>query len=161
MPSATTAESRDSMPPSRARAMAEGRISGRRARSNFGKAGEGRLSGIPPNFVPIVSTGRSKPQTASPARITPARRKGKVGATLRMASIKPRQATDRPMAAGLALARASQSAASLGKTEAGSALRASPNRSLNSPEKMMMAMAAVNPVSTGWGMWRMSEPRRK
>src|ERR1700676_204459 len=57
MPSATTADSKDSIAPSNANAMASGRTACALANENNGHAGEGNCRGMPPKRVPMVSTG--------------------------------------------------------------------------------------------------------
>ena len=60
IPSATTAESRLSIAPRKAIAAAEGISSRTIWRETLGKCGAGNADGIPPNRVPIVSTGSLK-----------------------------------------------------------------------------------------------------
>ena len=58
MPSATTADSSDSMAPSTAKAMASGSTAAALARLMSGNDGSGGKRGMAPKRVPIVSTGR-------------------------------------------------------------------------------------------------------
>mgnify|MGYP006877641436 CR=1 FL=1 len=58
MPSATTADSSDSIEPSSANATALGRTANNLSHEIAGKDGSGRLLGMPPNCEPIVVTGR-------------------------------------------------------------------------------------------------------
>ncbi len=66
MPSATTADNKDSMDPSRANESAAGSTACALANVNSGRAGIGMPDGMPPNRVPIVSTGKWSTPT-SPA----------------------------------------------------------------------------------------------
>ena len=60
MPSATTADSSDSIAPSSAKAIASGSTACAFASENDGSAGHGSSRGMPPNRVPMVSTGSDK-----------------------------------------------------------------------------------------------------
>jgi len=60
MPSATTAESRDSIEPRSANATALGSTDWIFSRLKSGSAGAGSRFGIPPKREPMVATGRSK-----------------------------------------------------------------------------------------------------
>ena len=70
MESATTAESRLSMPPSSAKESAVGRTSETFSAEISGSRGAGREDGMPPKRVPIVSTGRPNSAATSEARPT-------------------------------------------------------------------------------------------
>ena len=58
MESATTAESRLSMPPSSAKETALGSSAASRSRVISGRPGKGKVCGMPPKREPMVSTGR-------------------------------------------------------------------------------------------------------
>ena len=70
MPSATTAESSDSIAPSSVKAMASGSTACMAARSKAGSAGRGSERGMPPKRVPIVSTGSARTAAATEATAT-------------------------------------------------------------------------------------------
>ena len=116
-------------------------------------AGNGRLRGTPPKREPIVSIGRWNHQVSSAATPTAASRPGKRGAIRLRPKIIPRHSADMPMAVGLKVGKAPQSAASFGTSGPGSLASERPRRSRISPAKMMSAMPAVKPTVTGWGMY--------
>src|SRR5258708_21003446 len=64
MPSATTADKRDSMPPSKAMAKAGRSRFFIVSKSNRGIVGAGKEDGMFPNRLPMVSTGRCRPIAA-------------------------------------------------------------------------------------------------
>ena len=79
MPSATTADSSDSIAPSSAKAIASGSTACAFASENAGSAGSGNSRGMPPKRVPMVSTGSDSAQVASAATATAIRMPGQVG----------------------------------------------------------------------------------
>ena len=90
MPSATTAESRDSIAASIAIVRAEGINSRAIDRLNGGRCGVGSVLGIPPNLLPIVSTPcTSNSATMHEAAITATIIPGTRGATRRKTTIRP------------------------------------------------------------------------
>ena len=84
MPSATTADSRDSMAPSKANAIASGNTA--RAfseRECTATPASGNSLGMPPKRLPIVSTGSDSAQVAIAATMTAIRMPGQVGRSFR------------------------------------------------------------------------------
>ena len=71
MPSATTAERRDSIDPSSVNAAALGSTARILAMLISGRAGMGRPAGIPPNRVPMVAIGRSRMRLKSMKPLLP------------------------------------------------------------------------------------------
>ena len=125
MPSATTADSNDSIPPSRAMATAEGSSATSWLSETLRQAGTGRPRGTPPNFEPMVSTGMSKAQTAQPASAIAASSPGKRGFQIRRIMMKASDAAASPKARGRR-PKAGPKASSLGRKAAGSCSRAAP-----------------------------------
>ena len=85
MPSATTHESSDSMPASRAMVMASGNSSRTRAKVNVGQTKLGSSRGMPPNRLPMVSTCNPSAHTAREATATPTTGAGMRGMNRRVA----------------------------------------------------------------------------
>src|SRR6187402_972922 len=79
MPSATTAESSDSMAASSANAIASGSTAVAFASENAGKAGDGSSRGMPPKREPTVSTGSDSTVQATAASTTAIRMPGQDG----------------------------------------------------------------------------------
>ena len=77
MPSATTAESSDSIPPSAKIVNAAGNRARIPANENAGRCAAGNADGMPPKRVPMVATGSLKIHTARPASTSAIRKAGK------------------------------------------------------------------------------------
>ncbi len=96
MPSATTAESSDSIAPSSAKAIASGSTACSLPRLTAGSAGSGSRRGMPPKRVPMVSTGSpsspgrqrgdARPRSACPASAAAAASAPTIPATVATAS---------------------------------------------------------------------------
>ncbi len=87
MLSATTAESRLSMAPSSVKLSAAGRSCMMRAGLRSGRCGAGSVRAMPPNLVPIVSTGRCSSAAATDASATAMRKLGQCGRQMRQATM--------------------------------------------------------------------------
>src|SRR3954469_581896 len=83
MPSATTADSSDSMAASNAKEIASGSTADAFASENAGKAGEGSSRGMPPKREPTVSTGSDSTAHATAASTTAIRMPGQDGSQRR------------------------------------------------------------------------------
>ena len=129
-----------------------------RARSSDGSAGRGRLDGTPPKRLPMVSTGKPNSATAPEASTTATRKPGALGASLRSPTISPTQARASARAQPLKLSRCAHSTPSLGRNSAGTPSTCRPSRSLSWLAKMMTAMPAVKPVTSGCGRYFISVP---
>ena len=150
MPSATTAESSDSMAPSSAKDRASGRTACILARLMAGRLGAGSIDGMPPKRVPIVSTGKPKAQAATDVATTAISMPGQCGRHRFSPAIRPIVAKASATVAGLTVPKAGASASILAISSPGSLpCSVSPNSSLIWLAKMMTAMPAVNPTVTG------------
>ena len=151
MPSATTADSSDSIAPSSANAIASGSTACAFASENAGKAGHGNSRGMPPNRVPMVSTGSDK-RPGRERRDRPPRSGCRASsAAARASAAMIMMLTSATATAGIAdgMQRARQRLQlrnQFARLLAGSVM---PSRSLNWLAKMMTAMPAVNPTVTG------------
>ena len=155
MPSATTAESSDSTAPSSAIVNAGADERGDlRERRRAAPRDAGSAALIPPNRLPMVSTGRleqlRRPRSRRSARRT-ARESGgsPCGQVMMIASVSARQ-PDRVRVVRSEV-RCEQRR-HFSKKSAGTAPMRSPRRSLTWLEKMMTAMPLVKPMTTGCGM---------
>jgi hypothetical protein len=119
-PSATTAESSDSIAPSRVKEIAAGKTAMISSTDGFGSLGNGRVEGMPPNFVPIVSTERSSSPVAAAVKPTATSIPGQCGRSLRSPRMMATVTTDSPAAVGVRLVRASQRAGSFFSNSPGS-----------------------------------------
>ena len=79
MPSATTADSSDSIAPSSVKATASGSTAFINSMSKPGSVGSGSDCGMPPKRVPMVSAGRPNTAAATEAAATPTSMPGHVG----------------------------------------------------------------------------------
>jgi hypothetical protein len=150
MPSATTAESSDSIAASSAKAIASGSTACAFCSENAGNAGDDSSRGMPPKRLPIVSTGNDSAQVSIAASTTAIRMPGQDGRKRRSAAMTTMLTTATAMAAGLAVRSPPASAMSLGTNSPGSfADSVIPPRSLSWLAKMIMAMPAVKPTVTG------------
>ncbi len=138
------------MAPSSAKAAASGSTANTLSGEKSGSAGAGRLEGMPPNWVPMVATGRPNSAAARLAAATAISRFGQPGARRLTPTMMPMVSTERPSAATFKVGSAWVSTSSLGMISAGSfTLSVRPSRSLIWLEKMMVAMPAVKPTVTG------------
>jgi len=160
MPSATTAESRLSTPARNAIVKALGSSSAMRDIEISGITGAGKLVGMPPKREPIVSTGRPSIATPAAAATTAIRKAGSFGASLRIATMATSDSRATATVAGETVSRASQNACHFARKLPGTLSSDRPNRSRIWLEKMMTAMPAVKPVTTGSGMYLIQVPRR-
>ncbi len=150
MLSATTAESRLSIPPSNANDSAAGNTAAIFASERSGSAGIGSARGIPPNRDPIVSTGNPASAAATVVSATAIRKPGQCGRSLRSTRMIPIVPAATPTAAVLTLGRAPASAVSLATIGPGSGpASVSPSRSLSWLARMITAIPEVNPTVTG------------
>ena len=150
MPSATTADRSDSMAPSSAKAMASGSTACILARLKAGIAGAGRLLGMPPKRVPMVSIGRFRTTVSTAASPTATSMPGQCGFQRLRPRMVPMDSTAIAAAATLIVPIAPPSAISLGSSSPGSLPGSvSPSRSCNWLAKMMTPMPAVKPTVTG------------
>jgi hypothetical protein len=105
---------------------------------------------MPPNRVPIVSTGRPKTYAASAAAATAISMPGQEGRSRLSPRMTPIVRAATPTAAGLTVPAASPSATSFSISSPGSLPgSARPNNSLSWLAKMMTAMPDVKPTVTG------------
>jgi hypothetical protein len=150
MPSATTADSKDSMAPSNAKAMASGSTARAFSSENDGHAGQGNSRGMPPKRVPMVSTGNDNAQVASAATTTAIRIPGQAGRSFRRPIMMAMQIPETATADKLAVCNPRARTSSFGINSPGSfVVSVIPSRSLNWLAKMMTAIPAVNPTVTG------------
>ena len=150
MPSATTAESRDSIAPSRVKAIASGSTACMAAKSKAGSAGKGSERGMPPKRVPIVSTGSASAAAATEATATPISMPGQDGRQRFSPAMVAMVSKATRIADGLNVPHAAVSALSFGISSPGSLPSSDrPNSSLSWLAKMMTAMPAVKPTVTG------------
>ena len=103
MPSATTADRRDSIAPSNVNEMASGKTAIIFANVTSGMLGKGNVRGIPPNRLPIVSTFRWSNAAAQDARTTAISNPGHVGRKRRRIRIMAIVAVAIATAAGFAV----------------------------------------------------------
>ncbi len=150
MPSATTAESSESMAPSSAKAAASGSTAWIFASVISGNDGIGLLRGMPPKRVPMVSTGSASSAAATAVITTAISIAGHVGFHRRTSAMMAMVATETLTAPGLMVPLACASASSLGISSPGSLPDSvMPSRSRIWLAKMMTAMPAVKPTVTG------------
>ena len=160
MPSATTAESSDSIEPSSVKDSAAGSTAMIRSSDSSGRRGMGSDDGMPPNFVPMVAIGRSRSAVTNAAAPTAISMPGQCGRTRRRPTITAMVPSDSATAAGVMVARAAQSAGSFSSSSPGSSVRLRPSNSRIWLAKMITAMPAVKPTVTGKGMNLMKVPSR-
>lgn len=150
MPSATVAESSDSIEPSNAKEIAAGSISMTRDGERSGSDGNGTVCGMPPNFVPMVATGRWNSAVAAAAAPTAMSMPGQCGRNDRRPTITRIVPSARANVVGSSVGKAFQSAGNLSRSGPGSGPdKVRPRRSEIWLEKMMTAMPAVKPTVTG------------
>jgi len=150
MPSATVAERSDSIAPSSAKLPAQGSAARSDAGLISGSPGRGGRRGSAPKREPIVSTGRPKAATAPEASAIAMIIPGQPGRKRRKTTISATVAPVSAAAAGVKVARASQSAASLGRIAAGSAPpRSSPSALRICEARMMTPIPALKATVTG------------
>ena len=150
MLSATTADSRLSMAPSRAKEAAVGSICATLARDRSGRCGAGRERGMPPKREPMVAIGRCSRAARTDAAATPIRNAGQCGRNRRTVMMMTMVSSATAIGAHPAVGRADPRASSLGTNGPGSGpLSVRPSNSLIWPAKMMTAMPEVKPTVTG------------
>jgi len=150
MPSATTAESSDSIAPSKAKATASGSTAIIFSSDSGGSCGSGSVRGNSPNWLPMVATGRCKSADAIVTTPTAIRMPGHVGRMRRMATISTTVASEAARARVLKVGNACASVDSLCHSAPLSPPgRSRPSRSRTWLTKMMMAMPVVKPTVTG------------
>jgi hypothetical protein len=158
MPSATTADSSDSIAPSKAIASASGSTARAFARLKAGSSGAGRLEGTPPKREPMVAT--SKPSfantvAASALTTTEIRNPGQVGRSFLSTRMMAIASAATAIVAGRKVGSAAQITSTFGRKAAGSFGISRPSNSLIWLTKMITAMPAVNPTVTGNGIYLM------
>ncbi len=121
MPSATLADSRLSTPPSRVKDAAEGSTLSSSARSTCGSRGVGRVWGMPPKRVPIVSIGSRSRAASTEAATTAISMAGQFGRARRRPKIRAAEPAPNARLAGLIVPIARPRTRSLGKKAPGSA----------------------------------------
>jgi hypothetical protein len=150
MPSATTADSNDSMAPSNANAIASGNTARAFSSENSGHAGQGNCRGMPPKRVPTVSTGSDNAHVANAATTTAIRMPGQAGRSFRRKMMIAMLTAARATAEKLAVPSPPANASSFGRNSPGSFVASViPSRSLSWLAKIMTAIPAVNPTVTG------------
>ena len=150
MPSATTAESSDSIAPSNAKAIASGSTACALANENSGSAGAGSIDGMPPKRLAMVSTGSANAHVTTAAAATAINMPGQCGRTRFSPKIAPIVSTASASAPTLMVGKARASTSALAMISPGSLPAiVSPSRSLTWLAKMMTAMPAVKPTVTG------------
>ncbi len=150
MPSATTAESSDSIAASSANATASGSTACAFSSEKAGSAGHGNSRGMPPKRLPMVSTGNDSAQVTTAAHATAINRPGQVGRNFRNRAMMAMLAAETAMAETLAVGSPPASAMSFGINAPGSLpVSVMPKRSLSWLAKMITAMPAVKPTVTG------------
>ncbi len=153
MPSATTADSSDSIEPSSAKAKASGSTAWTFATLISGSDGHGSVRGSSPKRLPMVSTGRLNNHAATAVATTATRRPGHAGRYFRSSRMIAIVAAATATAIGLIVSIAPASACSFGTNALGSrSASVRPSRSLIWLAAMMTAMPAVKPTVTGNGM---------
>jgi hypothetical protein len=153
MPSATTADSNDSIAPSKAMARPSGKTACTFSMLKAGSAGDGSERGIAPKRVLTVCTSRWKTAHTTAARATAIRKDGQAGRSRRNTTIPARDRSVMPTVGKCIVGKASRIAMSVGKSADGSCAIVSPKRLRSWLAKMMTAMPAVNPTVTGKGMY--------
>ena len=153
MPSATTAESSDSIAPSSVKDKAAGSTSRIFAKLNTGKDGNGSAWGMPPKRVPMVATDKSNAAVMAAALATAISMPGQCG----LMDLRPMMIAATPTESATAVGETDPSEAhntgSFSSSGPGSALASvRPRSSLIWLAKMMTAMPAVKPTVTGKGM---------
>ena len=121
MPSATTAESSDSMEPSRAKAKALGSTAMSFSWLSSGRDGIGRVLGMPPKRVPMVSTGNSRKAARAALAVTVISKPGQWGRKCLRTIMVRIVSRERPSVIGSAVGRFSQSTGSFSSIGPGSA----------------------------------------
>ena len=150
MPSATVAESSDSMEPSSANETAAGIISTTLAAVSSGSAGAGRLCGMPPKREPMVATSSPNSAVSAAAPATAISMPGQRGRNRRNAAITPITPNPSAIDTGEAVGSAATRTGSFSGSGPGSgAASVRPRRSLIWLAKMMTAIPAVKPTVTG------------
>jgi len=158
IPSATTADSRLSTAASRATVNAEGNKGRICAAWKDGRENCGNPCGIPPNLLPIVSTGRWKTATAQvamrSARMEPGMRFVSFGQNKMIA----RDAIAMVTVCHWIVAACSTSIAMRGRNSLGTGGVFRPKKSLIWVDAIRSAMPLVKPIVTGRGMYLTAVP---
>ena len=149
MPSATTAESSDSIAPSSAMVNAGAARVVSIGSVTWGSVGRGSPASITPKRLPIVSTGRCSRRTSTVVTIKATNGPGTRRAILGHTRMITKVATATSSAQGLRVSKARAYASHLVRNGAGTALISRPSRSRTWLEKMISAMPLVNPMVTG------------
>ena len=125
-----------------------------------GKAKVGNVCGMPPNFVPMVSTGRSRAATATVPKTSAMIGLGKTRHFFGQVRIRIRQARLSPTVGQLMVCSACHSTLICAKNSAGIFSVVSPRKSLNCESRISTAMPLVKPLITDTGMKRIQVPMR-
>lgn len=150
MPSATMAESSDSIAPSRANESASGSTACILSEENGGKAGSGNELGMPPKRVPMVSTGSLSKNTSTEPVATAIRIAGQLGLKRLTPTIRP-MVTRHRHGGGIDGRNGGAKDPELGD-EVGRLLhrRVRPSRSCTCPANRITAMPEMKPTVTGY-----------
>src|SRR6266566_3001093 len=160
IPSATTAESNDSIAPSSAIVNAGAASELMMAIERWGMVGRARPAWISPNRAPIVSTGRCSSWASAVVTISATNGPGMRAEILGHTRMIANAATATTSAHGFTVSKAWTYASHLGRNAEGTDCISRPSRSRIWLEKMISAMPLVNPIVTGNGMNLIAPPRR-
>ena len=171
MPSATCAHSSDSMAPNKASVIVGITSSRADSQEKTGHCSPGRLEGIPPKRLPMVSTCSPSAATATLASSSATTDPGTSASTLNRGrllqifgiiachpTISARQASASARAWTLRVSMAPASTPSMPKKWAGTGPVTSPSKSRICETAISTAMPLVNPITTATGTKRISVP---
>ena len=171
MPSATRAHNSDSIAPNSASVRAGLKSNCTVSQPTAGHCSVGRLVGMPPKRLPMVSTGQCPSATpvvastnttiepgTSARRVSAGCRRPSAGRANCHSTSRPRQAKANKVAVPLKLGRAACSVASMPKKSAGILLVRRPKKSLICDNAISTAMPLVKPITTATGMKRTRVP---
>ena len=171
MPSATRAQSSDSMAPKSASVMVG--MSRKRADSQLklGSVKAGSAAGMPPNLLPMVSTGSLNTPTTSVASTSATMEPGTLPSLPENCTLGPSAGSQRcqpmmtasdtsatPSAHGLIVCRCPHSAPRMPKKSPGILGMCRPRKSFTCDSAISTAMPLVKPMITEMGMKRTSVP---
>ena len=149
MPSATTAESSDSIAPSSAMVNAGPMRAGSWWSVRGGRRGAGSAALIAPKRLPIVSTGKCSSWTSAVVTISATKGLGMRSSRRGQATMMASAMTEITVAQGLIESKCAPNACHFSTNPAGTVPMRSPRKSLTWLEKMMSAIPLVNPIVTG------------
>ena len=149
IPSATTAERRDSTAPSSAIVNAAPIRPGICRKVTAGSEGAGSTALITPNRLPMVSTGRCPSCTAAVVTMSATNGLGMRRLTRGHATMMATVTAATTTAQGLSESKWAANDRQRATNSAGTGPILSPKKSLTSPDRMISAMPLVNPMVTG------------